>query len=66
MSLTEPFDELERVKAENAKLKRICYEINHFYEGIGTVLNADHIRMAYHNSSTKAEIEVILKGETDG
>jgi len=61
----EVFDELERLKAENATLKRLCQEIDSFFAGVGTILDADHIRSSYNNSSTKAEIEA-LKGDSDG
>ncbi len=54
--------EYEKLKAENAKLKRLCGEINRFFKSIGTILDADHIRKAYGNSSTKAEIEQALSG----
>ena len=43
-------------------LKRLCGEIQHFYAGVGTILDAEHIRKAYNDSSTKAEIDEVLKG----
>jgi len=49
-------------QAENKCLRRLCREIQSFFEGIGTVLDADHIRKAYNDSTTKAEIEQALKG----
>ena len=55
------FNEIDRLKADNAKLKRLCMECYRFYESIGSVLDGDHIRKAWHGSSTKAEIEQILK-----
>ena len=58
----EACDIIDRLTAENEKLKRLCGEIQHFYAGVGTILDADHIRKAYNDSSTKAEIEDILKG----
>ena len=57
--------EIDRLTAENEKLKRLCGEIQHFYAGVGTILDADHIRKAYNDSSTKAEIEDILKGHNE-
>ena len=50
------------LEAENKCLRRLCREIQSFFEGIGTVLDADQIRKAYNDSTTKAEIEQALKG----
>ena len=61
--LDDLVQEITKLKAENKRLKRLCQEIQSFFEGIGTVLDADHIRKAYNDSSTKAEIEQVLKGE---
>ena len=55
--------EIVALKAENNRLRRLCQEIQSFFEGIGTVLDADHIRKAYNDSTTKAEIEQALKGK---
>ena len=55
------FNEIDRLKADNANLKRLCRECYRFYESIGSVLDGDHIRKAWHGSSTKAEIEQVLK-----
>ena len=51
----------EHLEAENAKLKELCWQCYRFYESIGSDLDGDHIRKAWHGSSTKAEIEQILK-----
>ena len=61
--LDDLVQEITKLKAENKRLKRLCQEIQSFFEGIGTVLDADHMRKAYNDSSTKAEIEQVLKGE---
>ena len=58
----EVYEENARLKAENEKLRGLCGEIQHFYAGIGTVLDAEHILKAWNNSSTKAEIDEALKG----
>ena len=49
------------LQEENARLKELCRQCYRFYESIGSDLDGDHIRKAWHGSSTKAEIEQILK-----